>query len=306
MPIKIDNDLPVRKILEDENIFVMDNDRAVNQDIRPLNILIVNLMPLKEDTELALLRSLANTPLQVNVSFVRMDSHESKNTSEDHLERFYVYFDEVKKHRYDGLIITGAPVETMDFEEVDYWKELTEIMEWSKTNVTSTLYICWGAQAGLYYHFGIQKHLLKEKLSGIYKHHTFHKRTPLVRGFDDAFYVPHSRYTGFNKEDILNSEDLEIVAESDVAGPYLIIDKKGKNIFVTGHPEYDQLTLDKEYKRDMAKGINPNIPENYYPDDDPTRIPPKTWRCHANTLYYNWLNYYVYQETPYLWWGDGI
>ena len=306
MPINIDNDLPVRKILEDENIFVMDTDRATSQNIRPLNILIVNLMPLKEDTELALLRSLANTPLQVNVSFVRMDSHESKNTSEDHLERFYVYFDEVKKHRYDGLIITGAPVETMPFEEVDYWKELSEIMEWSKTHVTSTLYICWGAQAGLYYHYGIQKHLLKEKLSGIYKHHTFHKRTPLVRGFDDAFYVPHSRYTGFNKEDILNSENLEIVAESDQAGPYLIIDKNGKNIFVTGHPEYDQLTLDKEYKRDLAKGIHPNIPENYYPENDPTRIPPKTWRCHANTLYYNWLNYYVYQETPYTWWGDGI
>lgn len=301
MPIKIDNDLPVKKILEDENVFVMDYDRAVNQDIRPLNILIVNLMPLKEDTELALLRSLANTPLQVNISFVRMGSHESKNTSAEHLERFYIYFDEVKKHRYDGLIITGAPVETMPFEEVDYWKELTEIMEWSKENVTSTLYICWGAQAGLYYHYGVQKHLLKEKLSGIYEHHTFHKRTPLVRGFDDAFYVPHSRYTGFDKADIEAIDDLEIVAESEVAGPYLIIDKKMKNIFVTGHPEYDQLTLDKEYKRDLEKGINPKIPENYYPDDNPAKIPPKTWRCHANTLYYNWLNYYVYQNTPYEW-----
>lgn len=301
MPIKIDNNLPVKKILEDENIFVMDYDRAVSQEIRPLNILIVNLMPLKEDTELALLRSLANTPLQVNVSFVRMDSHHSKNTSAEHLERFYIYFDEVKKHRYDGLIITGAPVETMPFEEVDYWKELTEIMEWSKENVTSTLHICWGAQAGLYYHYGVQKFLLPEKLSGIYKHHTFHKRTPLVRGFDDAFYVPHSRYTGFAKEDIEKIDDLEIVAESEVAGPYLIIDKKMKNIFVTGHPEYDQLTLDKEYKRDLAKGLNPNIPYNYYPDDDPAQTPPKTWRCHANTLYYNWLNYYVYQNTPYEW-----
>lgn len=301
MPIKIDNDLPVKKILEDENVFVMDSDRAMNQDIRPLNILIVNLMPLKEDTELALLRSLANTPLQVNVSFVRMDSHESKHTSTEHLERFYIYFDEVKKHRYDGLIITGAPVETFSFEEVDYWKELTEIMEWSKENVTSTLHICWGAQAGLYYHYGVPKHLLKEKLSGIYKHHTFHKRTPLVRGFDDSFYVPHSRYTGFDKADIEAIDDLEIVAESEVAGPYLMIDKKMKNIFVTGHPEYDQLTLDKEYKRDLAKGINPKIPENYYPEDDPAKIPPKTWRCHANTLYYNWLNYYVYQNTPYEW-----
>lgn len=301
MPIKIDNGLPVKKILEDENVFVMDSDRALNQDIRPLNILIVNLMPLKEDTELALLRSLANTPLQVNISFVRMGSHESKNTPTEHLERFYVYFDEVRKHRYDGLIITGAPVETLAFEEVDYWKELTEIMEWSKTNVTSTLHICWGAQAGLYYHYGVQKHLLKEKLSGIYEHHTFHKKTPLVRGFDDTFFVPHSRYTGFDKADIEALDDLEIVAESEVAGPYLIIDKRMKNIFVTGHPEYDQLTLDKEYKRDLEKGIEPKIPENYYPEDDPEKVPPKTWRCHANTLYYNWLNYYVYQNTPYEW-----
>lgn len=301
MPIKIDNDLPVKKILEDENVFVMDSDRALNQDIRPLNILIVNLMPLKEDTELALLRSLANTPLQVNISFVRMDTHESKHTSAEHLERFYIYFDEAKKHRYDGLIITGAPVETLSFEEVDYWKELTEIMEWSKGNVTSTLHICWGAQAGLYYHYGVQKHLLKEKLSGIYEHHTFHKKTPLVRGFDDTFFVPHSRYTGFDKADIEALDDLEIVAESEVAGPYLIIDKRMKNIFVTGHPEYDQLTLDKEYKRDLEKGIEPKIPENYYPEDDPAKVPPKTWRCHANTLYYNWLNYYVYQNTPYEW-----
>lgn len=301
MPIKIDNDLPVKKILEDENIFVMDHDRAKSQEIRPLNILIVNLMPLKEDTELALLRSLANTPLQVNVSFLRMDSHESKNTSEAHLTRFYVSFDEVKAHRYDGMIITGAPVETMPFEQVDYWKELTEIMEWSKSNVTSTLHICWGSQAGLYYHYGVQKHLLPKKLSGIYEHHTFHRKTPLVRGFDDTFYVPHSRYTGFSKEDIEAIDELEIVAESEVAGPYLIIDKKMKNIFVTGHPEYDQLTLDKEYKRDVKKGLHPEIPVHYYPDDDSTKVPPKTWRCHANTLYYNWLNYYVYQNTPYEW-----
>ena len=301
MPIKIDNDLPVKKILEDENIFVMDNDRALNQDIRPLKILIVNLMPLKEDTELALLRSLANTPLQVNVSFVRMDSHMSKNTSEEHLSRFYVTFDEVCEKRFDGMIITGAPVETLPFEQVDYWKELTDIMQWSNTHVTSTLHICWGAQAGLYYHYQVPKYLLDKKISGIYKHHTFHKKTPLVRGFDDSFYVPHSRHTGFRKEDILAIDDLEIVAESEEAGPYLIIDKRMKNIFVTGHPEYDQLTLDKEYKRDLAKGINPEIPVNYYPDDDVTKTPPKTWRCHANTLYYNWLNYYVYQNTPYEW-----
>ena len=301
MPIKIDNDLPVKKILEDENIFVMDNDRAMNQDIRPLKILIVNLMPLKEDTELALLRSLANTPLQVNVSFVRMDSHQSKNTSEEHLSRFYVTFDEVRKKRFDGMIITGAPVETMPFEEVDYWHELSEIMEWSKSNVTSTLHICWGAQAGLYYHYNVPKYLLDKKLSGIYEHHTFHKKTPLVRGFDDTFYVPQSRYTGFRKEDIVAIDELEIVAESEEAGPYLILDKRMKNIFVSGHPEYDQLTLDKEYKRDVAKGINPEIPVNYYPDNNPEKEPPKTWRCHANTLYYNWLNYYVYQNTPYEW-----
>jgi homoserine O-succinyltransferase len=301
MPIRIDNNLPVRKVLEDENIFVMDMERAGSQEIRPLNILIVNLMPLKEDTELALLRSLANTPLQVNVSFMRMDTHESKHTSSEHLSRFYVYFDEVKKQRYDGLIITGAPVETLEFEDVDYWKELTEIMEWSKANVTSTLHICWGAQAGLYYHYGVKKHLLSEKLSGIYEHHTFHKRTPLVRGFDDSFFVPHSRYTGFDKCDIDAIDTLEIVAESEIAGPYLIMEKSGKNIFVTGHPEYDVLTLDKEYKRDLKKGIQPKIPENYYPNDDPAQKPMKTWRCHANTLYYNWLNYYVYQETPYEW-----
>ncbi len=301
MPICIDNDLPVKKILEDENIFVMDQERAKNQDIRPLKILIVNLMPLKEDTELALLRSLANTPLQVDISFVRMDSHESKNTSEEHLERFYVSFHDIKKNNYDGLIITGAPVETLSFEDVDYWEELTGVMEWSKEHVTSTLHICWGAQAGLYYHYGVGKHLLKEKLSGIYEHHTFHKRTPLVRGFDDSFLVPHSRYTGFDKADIDAIEDLEIVAESEEAGPYLILDKRMKNVFVTGHPEYDQLTLDKEYKRDVAKGINPKLPVRYYPDDNPDNIPPKTWRCHANTLYYNWLNYYVYQNTPYEW-----
>ena len=217
------------------------------------------------------------------------------------MSRFYVTFDEVRKKRFDGMIITGAPVETMPFEEVDYWHELSEIMEWSKSNVTSTLHICWGAQAGLYYHYNVPKYLLDKKLSGIYEHHTFHKKTPLVRGFDDTFYVPQSRYTGFRKEDIVAIDELEIVAESEEAGPYLILDKRMKNIFVSGHPEYDQLTLDKEYKRDVAKGINPEIPVNYYPDNNPEKEPPKTWRCHANTLYYNWLNYYVYQNTPYEW-----
>lgn len=301
MPIKIDNDLPVKKILEQENIFVMDENRAVKQDIRPLDILILNLMPLKEDTELCLLRSLSNTPLQVNISFIRTVSYESKNVSISHLERFYTDFSKVKSRKWDGLIITGAPVELMEFEDVEYWKELTEIMDWSEKNVTSTLHICWGAQAGLYYRYGIKKIILDKKLSGIYKHYTFHKRTPLVRGFDDSFFVPQSRYTGVDKNAIMSNENLEIVSESKETGPYLIIGENGKNIFVTGHPEYDTMTLDKEYRRDLDKGINPEIPCNYYPDNNPDNKPVKSWRCHANTLYTNWLNYYVYQETPYEW-----
>lgn len=300
MPICIDNDLPVKKILEEENIFVMDADRAMSQDIRPLEVVVLNLMPLKEDTELQLLRSLANTPLQVNISFIRTDSYESKNVAKKHLDRFYTTFDEIKHRRFDGMIITGAPVEKMDFEEVEYWKELTEIMDWSNKNVTSTLHICWGAQAGLYYRYGVRKYDLPKKLSGIYKHFPIHKKTPLVRGFDDTFYVPQSRYTGVSKEDIVANEKLEIVSESEETGPYLIIAEEGKNIFVTGHPEYDTMTLDQEYKRDLDKGINPDIPCNYYPDDNPECKPIKSWRCHANTLYFNWLNYYVYQITPYL------
>ncbi|MBO5087624.1 MAG: homoserine O-succinyltransferase [Lachnospiraceae bacterium] len=300
MPIRIDNDLPVKKILEEENIFVMDADRAMSQDIRPLEVVILNLMPLKEDTELQLLRSLANTPLQVNISFIRTGSYESKNVALKHLERFYTTFEEIKHRRFDGMIITGAPVEKMEFEEVEYWKELTEIMDWSEKNVTSTLHICWGAQAGLYYRYGVRKFDLPKKLSGIYEHYPIHKKTPLVRGFDDTFYVPQSRYTGVSKEDIVANDKLEIVSESDVTGPYLVIAEDGKNIFVTGHPEYDTLTLDQEYKRDMDKGINPDIPCNYYPDNDPNKKPIKSWRCHANTLYFNWLNYYVYQVTPYV------
>lgn len=299
MPIRIDNDLPVKKILEQENIFVMDENRAMSQDIRPLDILILNLMPLKEDAELQLLRSLSNTPLQVNISFIRTVSHEAKNAPRSHLERFYTDFDSIKDRKWDGLIITGAPVETMEFEEVEYWDELTKIMDWSKDNVTSTLHICWGAQAGLYYRYGVAKIRLEKKLSGVYKHCTFHKSTPLVRGFDDSFLVPQSRYTGVDKEAIVNNPLLEIVAESKITGPYLIIAEEGKNIFVTGHPEYDTITLDQEYKRDLAKGINPDIPVNYYPDDNPENKPIKSWRCHANTLYTNWLNYYVYQVTPY-------
>lgn len=301
MPIRIDNDLPVKKVLEQENIFVMDEHRAMTQDIRPLDILILNLMPLKEDTELQLLRSLSNTPLQVNISFIRTMSYESKHVSESHLERFYSDFEHVKNRKWDGLIITGAPVENMEFEEVEYWDELTAIMDWSVTNVTSTLHICWGAQAGLYYRYGVKKYQLPEKFSGVYKHYTFHKRTPLVRGFDDSFLVPQSRYTGVDKRAIVDNPLLEIVAESDITGPYLIIGEDGKNIFVTGHPEYDTFTLDQEYKRDIKRGLNPNIPVNYYPDNDPEQKPIKSWRCHANTLYANWLNYYVYQSTPYDW-----
>ncbi|MBE5945943.1 MAG: homoserine O-succinyltransferase [Lachnospiraceae bacterium] len=299
MPIKIDNDLPVKKILEEENIFVMDENRALSQDIRPLDILILNLMPLKEDTELQLLRSLSNTPLQVNISFIRTVSYESKNTDKEHLSRFYTTFDKVKRRKWDGLIITGAPVETMEFEDVEYWKELTDIMDWSEKNVTSTLHICWGAQAGLYYRYGVKKIALDKKFSGVYPHYPLHKKTPLVRGFDDTFYVPQSRYTGVDKDAILTNSRLEIVSESDITGPYLIVGDEGKNIFVTGHPEYDTVTLDQEYKRDLGKGINPDIPVNYYPDNNPDKKPIKSWRCHANTLYTNWLNYYVYQVTPY-------
>ena len=278
MPIRIDNDLPVKKILEEENIFVMDAERAMSQDIRPLEVVILNLMPLKEDTEL----------------------HESKNVAQKHLERFYTTFEEIKHRRFDGMIITGAPVEKLDFEEVEYWEELTKIMDWSEKNVTSTLHICWGAQAGLYYRYGVHKFDLPKKLSGIYEHYPIHKKTPLVRGFDDTFNVPQSRYTGVSKEDIVANNLLEIVSESEETGPYLIIAEEGKNIFVTGHPEYDTLTLDQEYKRDLDKGIDPEIPCNYYPDNDPTKKPIKSWRCHANTLYFNWLNYYVYQVTPYV------
>lgn len=301
MPIRIDNDLPVKKILEDENIFVMDMNRAMTQDIRPLKIVILNLMPIKQDTELDLLRSLSNTPLQVDITFLRTKMHESKNTSRTHLETFYAVFDEIKEHRFDGMIITGAPVELNEFEEVDYWDELVEIMEWTKTNVTSTLHICWAAQAGLYYHFGIHKKVLPKKVSGVYEHRTLHRRTPLVRGFDDRFFAPHSRNTEADRWEIRNHNDLTILADSDEVGPFIILAQEGRKIFVTGHPEYDVLTLNNEYKRDMSKGMNPEIPVNYYEDDNPKNKPIKSWRCHGNTLYTNWLNYYVYQLTPYEW-----
>ena len=299
MPIRTQNDLPAKEILENENIFVMDEDRAIHQDIRPLKVVILNVMPLKEETELQLLRLLSNSPLQTDVTFLTMKSHVSVNTSASHLNKFYVYFDEIRNHKFDGLIITGAPVEQIEFEEVDYWSELCEIMEWSKTNVTSTFHICWGAQAGLYYHFGLKKKMLEKKLSGIYRHKVMKRKEPLVRGFDDEFYAPHSRYTEVSAEDIHNCPDLKVLAESEDAGVFLCMAGDGKQIFVTGHPEYDRYTLDYEYKRDMAKGITPDIPVNYYPDDNPENKPLLLWRSHSMNLYSNWLNYYVYQVTPY-------
>ena len=299
MPIRVQNDLPVKEILEQENIFVMVEYRAAHQDIRPISIGLLNLMPLKEDTELQILRSLSNTPLQVDVTFVRMTSHVSKNTSTSHIYKFYEAFEEIRDKKFDGFIITGAPVELLPFEEVDYWEELKEIMEWTKTNVTSTLHLCWGAQAGIYYHFGIDKVKLPKKLSGIYRHRVRNRKIPLVRGFDDVFMAPHSRYTEIPQDLLEADERITILADSLQAGVFLCMADEGRQIFVMGHPEYDRMTLDSEYKRDMVKGLNPQIPLNYYPDDDPENKPVLTWRSHANNLYTNWLNYYVYQVTPY-------
>ena len=299
MPIRIQNDLPAKEILENENIFVMDEDRAIHQDIRPLKVIILNVMPLKEETELQLLRLLSNSPLQTDVTFLTMRSHVSLNTSASHLNKFYSYFDEIKDQKFDGLIITGAPVEQIEYEEVDYWEELCSIMEWSKNNVTSTLHICWGAQAGLYYHFGLQKQMLPKKLSGIYRHRVMKRKEPLVRGFDDEFYAPHSRYTEVSAADIHNCSALKVVAESDEAGVFLCLTEDGRQIFVMGHPEYDRYTLDSEYKRDTLKGINPEIPINYYPENNPENKPLMLWRSHSMLIYSNWLNYYVYQVTPY-------
>ena len=301
MPIKTQNDLPAKEILEKENVFVMDENRAIHQNIRQLEIAIVNLMPLKEETEVQILRSLSNTPIQVNVTFIATKSHESTHTSMSHLNKFYQTFDEVKNQNFDGLIITGAPVEQMEYEEVDYWEEICQIMEWSKEHAFSTLHLCWGAQAGLYYHYGIQKHKLDKKKFGVFPHYVKNRKVPMVRGFDDIFYAPHSRHTEVRKEDIEKCEDLTILAESDEAGVFLVIDKAGKKIFVMGHPEYDRLTLDAEYQRDTKKFGSVPLPENYYPDDDPTKKPTLQWRSHSNNLYTNWLNYYVYQATPYEW-----
>lgn len=299
MPIRVQNDLPVKEILEQENIFVMDEHRATHQDIRPIRIGLLNLMPLKEETELQILRSLSNTPLQVDVVFVHVASHQSKNTPTSHLNKFYVTFEEIKERKFDGFIITGAPVEQMPFEEVDYWEELKTIMEWTKTNVTSTLHLCWGAQAGIYYHYGIDKVPLEEKLFGIFYHKVLNRKIPLIRGFDDVFLAPHSRHTDVPIEKIRADKRLMILAESEKAGVFLVMAQDGRQIFVMGHPEYDRVTLDKEYKRDKAKGLPIKIPENYYENDDDTKKPLLTWRATANNLYTNWLNYYVYQVTPY-------
>ena len=299
MPIRTQNDLPAKAILENENIFVMDENRAMHQDIRPLEIAILNLMPLKEDTEVQLLRALSNTPLQVNITFLQTESYVSTHTAANHLNQFYLYFRDVKDKRFDGMIITGAPIEHLDFEEVDYWKELTDIMDWSKTNVTSTLHICWGAQAGLYYHYDVAKIWLEEKISGVYMHKVLNRKNPLVRGFDDVFLAPHSRHTASLPEDIRKNDDLIILATSDEVGDLIVMSKDGSKIFVLGHLEYDRLTLDNEYKRDMGKGLNPKMPYNYYQNDNVEIRPYLTWRATSNCLYSNWLNYFVYQSTPY-------
>ena len=299
MPIKIPQELPAFNKLQNENIFVMSRERAEHQDIRPLKIIILNIMPKKIETETQLSRLLGNSPLQVEFELIHTKSHISKNTSQEHLLAFYKTFDDVKHQKFDGLIITGAPVEKMEFEDVEYWEELSEIMEWSKKHVTSTFHICWGAQAGLYYHYGIKKYPLKEKLSGVYKHTADYKRSILLRGFDDEFWVPHSRNTTVKREDIEKVPELKILASSEEAGVYIVTTDNGKQIFVTGHSEYDADTLKNEYIRDLNAGINPNIPENYFPQDDPTKEPQAKWRSHATLLYANWLNYFVYQTTPY-------
>jgi len=299
MPIKIPGQLPAFDVLKNENVFVMDENRAIHQDIRPLRIVILNLMPLKITTEIHLLRLLANTPLQVEVDLIHTTSYSSKNTPVDHLNNFYKSFDDIKSKKYDGMIITGAPVEQLDFEEVNYWSELQEIMDWTKEKVTSTLYICWAVQAGLYHHYGIRKYPLPKKKFGIYSHQIINRNASIVQGFDDIFLAPHSRYTEIRKEDLHKVENLEIVSESKDAGIYIVMDKDGRQIFVTGHSEYDPLTLKEEYDRDLAKGLKIDVPENYFPENDSRNFPVVKWRSHANLLFSNWLNYYVYQITPF-------
>ena len=299
MPIQIPNDLPAAEVLQSENIFVMRENRAATQDIRPLEIVLLNLMPTKIATETQLSRLLGNTPLQVKLELMHMSSHRSKNTSQAHLLNFYKSFDELKHRKFDGMVITGAPVELMDFEDVDYWQELCQIMEWSKSHVHSTFHICWAAQAGLYYHYGVNKHTMPQKLFGVYKHTVEYKRSILLRGFDDSFWAPHSRHTTISREDVEKIPGMKILASSPEAGIYAMSNKEGRQIFITGHSEYDPETLRTEYLRDKALGLPIAVPENYFPNDDDTKEPMVRWRGHANLLFSNWLNYFVYQTTPY-------
>lgn len=299
MPIRISSELPAFRMLGEENIFVMAKDRAEHQDIRPLKVIILNIMPKKIETECQLLRLLSNTPLQVDIELLQMASHVSKNTSRHHLEAFYKTFDEIKDCRYDGMIVTGAPVELLDYEQVDYWQEITEIFEWSKTHVFSTLHICWAAQAGLYYHFGVAKYPLEKKMFGIFPHKAEVDNSLLLRGFDDIFYVPHSRNTEVRREDIKKVPQLEILTSSDISGVHIIANKNGRQYFITGHSEYDRDTIKDEYFRDLRKGIDIQLPYNYFPNDNPSNKPVFSWRCTANLMFSNWLNYCVYQRTPY-------
>ncbi|MBQ8348704.1 MAG: homoserine O-succinyltransferase [Ruminococcus sp.] len=299
MPIRIPSELPAFKTLGEENIFVMSRDRAEHQDIRPLKVVILNIMPKKIETESQLLRLLSNTPIQVDIDLLQMASHTSRNTSQRHLESFYKTFDEIAGNRYDGMIITGAPVELLEYEQVDYWEEITKIMEWSKTHVFSTLYICWAAQAGLYYHFGIPKYPLEKKMFGIFPHRAEVSNCQLLRGFDDVFLVPHSRNTEVRREDIEKIPQLEILTSSDISGIHIVANKNGRQYFITGHSEYDRDTIANEYRRDVEKGIDIQIPYNYFPDDDPDKMPLFSWKCTANLMFSNWLNYCVYQKTPY-------
>ncbi len=299
MPLNLPDRLPAIELLKEENIFVIDNSRAKHQDIRPLRIVILNLMPLKITTETDLIRLLSNSPLQVELSLMKLKSHTSKNTPVEHMKEFYVDFDTMKDEKFDGMIITGAPVEQMDFEEVSYWSEIQEIFNWTRSHVTSTFYICWAAQAGLYHHYGIPKYGLDKKMFGIFEHHVNDKLHPIFRGFDDTFFVPHSRHTEVRREDIEKSDELTILSESDDSGIYLVSARGGREFFVTGHSEYSPYTLDTEYRRDVDKGLDIEVPCNYYVNNDPNQGPYVRWRGHANLLFANWLNYFVYQETPY-------
>ena len=299
MPLRLPDRLPAIELLKKENIFVMDDSRATSQDIRPLRIVILNLMPLKITTETDLVRLLSNTPLQLEIYFMKLKSHTSKNTPIEHMMMFYKDFDVLEKEKFDGMIITGAPIEHLEFEDVEYWNEISKIFAWANTHVTSTMYICWAAQAGLYYHYGVPKYQLPKKMFGIFQQHTLQPQIPLFRGFDDVFYMPHSRHTEVRREDIEKHNELEIVAESPESGVSIVMARGGRQIFVTGHMEYSPYTLDSEYRRDLGKRDDVDMPKNYYRDNDPQKAPNVTWRAHANLLFSNWINYYIYQETPY-------